>query len=309
MSTNLHKLLITGSTGLVGSRFLEIYKNDFSIVSIGRSNVDIQIDLTSEEAVQRVIESSDADAVINFAAFTNVDEAEKEKRDTGGEVYTMNVLLPSWISKGCQRSGKKLYHISTDYVFGGDQEDRPYIEEDTPHPVDSWYSQTKYKGEIEILNTFKEKNGFVIIRISYPYSGVYEKKMDVARTVISRLQKKEPYAGISDQKIKPTSVDDIAEALALLIDQEAYGIYHVAGKYPEGYIFPYDFAKKVAVVMELDAFLIRPISFLELSRKRVAPRPKHTWMDTSKIESLGMKFTNIDEALNRFKQQFEITNR
>jgi len=55
--------------------------------------------------------------------------------------------------------------------------------------------------------------------------------------------------------------------------------------------------------MNLDTSLIKPISFLNLSRKRVAPRPKNTWLSTEKIESLGFHITNIDEALKRFKNQ------
>lgn len=301
---NIHTLLITGSTGLVGSRFVELFKKDFSIVTIGRSNVDNQIDLTSKEEVFRTIQSSDADVLINFAAYTNVDEAEKEKGDTKGEVYTINTLLPFWLAKSCQDSGKKLYHISTDYVFDGKQEDRPYTEKDTPSPVDSWYSITKYKGEIGVANGFKKQENFSIIRISYPYSGVYKRKLDFARAIIERLSKKEPYLGIIDQKIKPTSVDDIANALQFLIFKQATGIYHVAGNYfPEKYITPLQFAKKIAKEMNMDTSLIKPISFRQLSKKRISPRPQHTWLSTEKIESLGFHITPIDEVLKRFKNQ------
>lgn len=299
----IHELLVTGSTGLVGSRFVELYKNNFSIATIGRNDVDIKIKLTSEKEVYQTISSSDADAVVNFAAYTNVDEAEKGKGDTKGEVYTLNTLLPLWLVKSCQDFGKKLYHISTDYVFDGQKDDRPYNEEDIPSPVKSWYSMTKYLGEENILNSDSKVN-YMIIRISYPYSGLYRRKLDIARAVIERLKNNESYFGIEDQKIKPTSVDDIANALYFLIKHESTGIYHVAGNYyPNEYITPYEFAQKVADVLNLDSSLIKPISFLELSKKRLAPRPKHTWLGTKKIESLGFKITPVDEALKRFKNQ------
>ncbi len=302
---NIHTLLITGSTGLVGSRFVELFKNNFSIVTIGRSNVDNQIDLTSKEEVFRTIQSSDADAVINFAAYTNVDEAEKEKGDTKGEVYTINTLLPFWLAKSCQTSGKKLYHISTDYVFDGKQTNRSYTEEDIPKPVDCWYSITKYEGEIGVANGFKKQENFSIIRISYPYSGVYKRKLDVARAIIERLVRKESYFGITDQKVKPTSVDDIANALNLLLKKRVYGIFHIAGNFsPNEYITPYDFALKIAETFELDSSLIKPITFLEFSKERITPRPQHTWLDTTKIESLGFSITNTNQALNRLRQQF-----
>lgn len=300
----MKKLLLTGSTGLVGSRFFDLYKDTFSITTIGRSDTDQLINLMSENAVIKAVEKSNADAVINFAAYTKVDEAEKEKGDKNGEVYIMNVLLPLWLAKACKSSGKILYHISTDYVFSGKKQDNPYTEKDTPDPVNSWYAVTKYEGEQGVINI---EGKYSIVRISYPFSGVYRKKPDVARVLVDKLRKKEIYLGVTDQKIKPTSVDDIANALSLLINQNAEGIYHVAGNYsPQSYMTPYQFAKKIAEIMNLNTSLINPISFLELSKKRLAPRPQHTWLDTNKIESLGFQITPIDDALEGFKKQLTV---
>src|SRR3990172_3424356 len=134
----ISKLLVTGASGLVGSKFVDAFKDRFFISTIGRNDADIKINLTSEDEVLKTTISSDADAVINFAAFTNVDRAEHEKGDRLGEVYKLNVLLPLWLSRSCKKSGKSLYHISTDYVFNGEQDNKPYSEEDLPRPVDSW---------------------------------------------------------------------------------------------------------------------------------------------------------------------------
>ncbi len=89
-----------------------------------------------------------------------------------------------------------------------------------------------------------------------------------------------------------------------MLQKEATGIYHVAGNYsPHEYITPLQFAQKIAGTMNLDESLIKPISFLELSKKRLALRPKNTWLSTKKIESLGFRITNIGEALKKFKNQ------
>lgn len=298
------KLLITGGSGLVGSRFKDIFKNKFFISTIGRNDVDIKINLTSENDVFNTTFSSDADAVVNFAAFTNVDGAENEKGDRLGEIYKINAMLPLWLARACSKSGKSLYHISTDYVFDGKKDNSPYTEEDLAKPVDSWYALSKFDGETNVRDGFGGEALFTIVRISYPYSAKYERKLDFARVIIDKLSKGENYFGSTDQKIKPTSVDDIAQALALLISKKARGIYHVAGKYPDGYISPYAFAQKIAGVMNLNANLIQPITFLDLSKKRVAPRPQNTWIDTAKIEKLGMEFTGIDDILDRFKKSF-----
>lgn len=218
-------------------------------------------------------------------------------------MYTLNALLPLWLGQACKASGKRLYHISTDYVFDGKKNKSPYTEKDLAKPVDSWYALSKVDGEINIQESFGGKDQFAIIRISYPYSPTYGRKLDFARMIVDKLNKGEDYFGTTDQKIKRTSVDDIVHALDLLITKKANGIYHVGGSYPEGYISPYDFAKKLAAVMELNFSPVKQISFLELSKKRIAVRPQNTWLDTSKIEKLGMNFVGIDESLDRFKRQ------
>jgi len=300
----IHKLLIAGSTGLVGSRFLALFKNKFSIKTLGRRDANLKIDLTSKKEVTQAIETSDADAVINFAAYTNVDGAEKEKGDKDREAYKINVMLPSWLAQICKTSGKKLCHISTDYVFDGKQNKRPYTEEDIPSPVNSWYCITKYEGERKVMEVFNKNGDFIIIRISYPYNGLYKRKLDIARAVLEKLKNDEDYFGISDQKIKPTSVDDIAKALMFLLKKGVTGIYHVAGNFsPREYITPYEFAQSIAEILNLNKNMIKPTSFTELSKKRLAPRPQHTWLDTKKIESLGFKITQIDKALERFRNQ------
>lgn len=297
-------LLVTGSTGLVGSRFVDILKNKFSIITCGRENTDIYTDILSEKNIKQVIESLDCNTVVNFAAYTNVDGAETEKGDKKGEVYTLNSLLPAWLAQSCQNSGKTFYHISTDYVFDGKKDTSPYTEKDTPKPVNSWYAMTKYYGEESIINSPGSETNCAIVRISYPYSGVYERKLDIARAVVEKLKNKEFYFGIEDQKIKPTSVDDIALALSFLIEKEATGIYHVAGNYsPRNYITPYQFAQNIARVMALDLSQVKPISFAKLSKKRLAPRPQHTWLDTGKLKAFGLRITPINEALKRFMNQ------
>lgn len=305
MPAKKSKLLILGSTGLVGSRFIKIYQQKYSIITLGRNNTDIKVNLLSKKDLMQKIQKLSFHAIINFAAYTNVDGAEKEKGDKNGEVYTLNSLLPLWLANYTKTFGCKLYHISTDYVFSGTQNNRPYTENDTPRPVNSWYAMTKYFGEENILSSDRSKN-CAIVRISYPYSGQYIRKLDIARSVIEQVKNKKIYFGAEDQKIKPTSVDDISNALSFLVDNNSTGIYHVAGNFhPKAYITPFNFARKIAKLMNLNLAQVKPISFAVLSKKRIAPRPQHTWLNTKKIESLGFQITNINEALKRFMQQLQ----
>lgn len=294
------KILIFGSTGLVGSGFVSQFKDKYHFISAGRSFCDIKLDLTDQRKVREIISQTDVSAVVNFAAYTKVDEAQKQFGDKKGECFLLNVMFPAWCSEACLKSGKRFYHLSTDYVFDGQNIDRPYLETDEPEPVQSWYCRTKREGEKKIIEVFGPKGGFAIIRISYPYSATYSKKWDIARLVAERLRSKQPYPGITDQKIKPTNVYEIAKALDLLIGKKADGIYHAAGSFENGFISPFEFAKEIARHLRLDESLIKPVTFKDFSKSRASVRPRHTWLDTGKIESLGMKFLSEDQSLRKF---------
>lgn len=278
------RYLVLGSTGLVGSAFVRLYQK--SIITAGRNNCNLKLDLTSQYQIEKIIGDIPADVVINFAAYTNVDEAEKQKGNLKSPPYILNARVPVWLAKACARNHKYFIHISTDYVFDGRQENRPYTEADPADPLNSWYSQTKRLGEIGIEKIFVKDKGWAIVRISFPYTDYYERKLDIARTVINKLKKKHVYSGVIDEKIKPTHVNEISAAVNLVASREAGGIYHVAGDWPGGFITPYDFAQKIAGEHNLDTSLIKPITFKDFLRTKIAPRPQHTWLDTGKIKSL-----------------------
>jgi dTDP-4-dehydrorhamnose reductase len=276
---NGNKLLVTGSTGLVGSAFVTKYPK--ITISAGRKNCDQRLDLSKKKQIIKVVSKTNASVIINFAAYTNVDAAEEQKGDKGGEVYTINTLAPFWLAKACRKHNKSFIHISTDYVFDGMQDKRPYKESDPANPLNSWYSQTKYQAEKKIVEVFDGKgSGWAIVRISFPYSDKHDRKLDIARAVVARLKDKQSYLGIINQKIKPTHVNKIAEAIYLLVKKQVSGIFHVAGYWPNGYISPHDFALLIA----------KKYRFKEFFKNRPAPRPQHTWRDTGKIEKLGMNF-------------------
>ena len=278
------KYLVLGSTGLVGSAFLNRYRK--SIVTAGRNNCDHALDLTDKNQIERIVKDAPANAVINFAAYTNVDEAEKQKGNLKSPAYILNVKAPEWLADTCRQHRKHFIHISTDYVFGGSQIDRPYTEKDPANPVDSWYCQTKRLGEIRVEKAFGNETGWAIIRISFPYSDYYRRKLDIARTMIEQLKKGLIYYGVTDEKITPTHVNQIAKAVKFVASNEASGIYHVAGDWPKGFTTPYDFAQKIANENHLDVSLIKPITFKNFLKTRIAPRPQHTWLDTTKIKNL-----------------------
>lgn len=286
------KILILGSSGLVGSRFLELAA-DYNIVAPSHEELDLSDFVHLESYLGR----SDADVVLNFAAFTNVDEAEKEKDNAEGLVYKLNVSVPKILAQNCLSLNKYFVHISTDYVFDGTKQ-APYIESDIPNPV-NWYGTTKFLGEEEIKNISPQ---FLIVRPEMPYSARFDKKPDIARVFLKMLKEGKEINGVSDQKITPTFVDTLIYGLFSLIDIKASGIYHLAST---DWTTPYDFACLIADKFGLDRNLVKAVPFAQYNETRIAKRPQNSYLDVSKFEAEFGKgiLKTLSESLDELERQ------
>lgn len=291
------KILILGGSGLVGSRFLELAE-DYNLVSPSHE----ELDLLDFKKLETYLLESDADVILNLAAFTNVDEVEKEKDDQDGLVYKLNAAMPKALAQNCASSNRYLIHISTDYVFDGNKS-VPYVEDDLPNPV-NWYGETKMLGE----DAVKESgSNFLIIRPEMPYSSHFEKKLDIARTFLKMLKEGKEINGISDQKITPTFVDTLVWGLFKLIEVRASGIYHLASA---DITTPYDFAVMIAEKFGLNKTLVKPVSFAQYNKTRTAKRPQNSYLDVSKFETefgQGILRT-VSRSLDEFKKKMEVAN-
>jgi len=145
------KILITGSNGLLGQKLLHKLRVDNSVdliaTSRGENRVSeqsnykyIDLDITDETAVAQIIAGQNPDVVINTAAMTNVDLCEEKKT----ECDDLNVNAVQYLADACDKIDAHLIHISTDFIFDG--EDGPYKEEDEPNPL-SYYGLSKLKSE------------------------------------------------------------------------------------------------------------------------------------------------------------------
>lgn len=286
----MKKVVVFGGSGLVGSRFIQLNQEIFQIIS-----PDIkQVDILDQNQVLKSLGQSACDSVINFAAFTNVEEAEKQKGDEGGICYKVNAIGAKNIADACKTLDKHLIHISTEYVFDGRKSENPYTEEDQPNPI-NWYGQTKYFGEQFVLQS---QCLATIVRICMPFSAFYQLKKDVARFFLEELKAGKQIKAVEDQKITPTLVDDIANALKVLVDSRNPGIYHVCSK---NNTTPYEFARLIAQNFNLDVSLIKPISFDEYNKGKLAKLLQNSWLGCTKFEkNFG------DKILHTIEEDIEI---
>lgn len=290
------KILIFGGSGLVGSKFIELFNQVSDIKYPSISDVDI----LNYESIANMAQEYNPDTVINFAAYTAVEEAEKQKDDKNGICYLINAIGAKNVAGVCKDLGKHLIHISTEYVFDGTKNDNSYTEEDKPQPI-NWYGQTKYFGEQFVLESGCDLS---LVRISMPFSAFYELKKDVGRFFLEQLKAGNEITAVEDQRITPTLVSDIANGLKVFVDLKRIGIYHVCSKTSTT---PFEFAKLIAEAFGLNKSLVKPISLDEYNKNKKAKLLRYSWLNPSKFEEeFGEKVLHtIEEGVRLFKLEIK----
>ncbi len=268
------KIAITGATGLVGSRIVELLGNDFTFIPLNHNTVDI----TNIDSVKNTLVNLDYDLLLHCAGYTNVDGAEIEKE----KAQLLNVTATKNLFDVSQTKQKKFIYISTDFVFDGTHP--PYNENSSPNPI-CYYGQTKYEGEKVV------KDSAMIVRISYPFRKQYDKRTDFFRTIKSLLGQGKMIAGITDAVITPTYIDDIAYGLKHLMNNYKPEVYHLVG---QGSLTPYDAFQEIAQVFKLKNDLITKITLNEYFVGK-AKRPQQG--RTTSVKNTFQKMKSFKEAL------------
>ena len=288
------KIIVFGGSGLVGSAFVTQHKDSFEILAPDT----LEVDILKKKQIKNYLEKNEADGVINFAAYTNVEEAETQKGDEAGICFKVNALGAKNVAQIAKEFDKYLIHISTDYVFDGTKDISPYVEEDKPNPI-NWYGQTKYFGEQNVADTGGK---YSIVRISMPYSPTDTLKKDIARFFLEQLKMGKEIKAIEDQRITPTIIFDIVNALKLLLERKAEGLYHVSAT---DSVSPLEFAKTIAETFNLNYSLVGSVGFEEYSKEKKAKLLKYSWLNPTKFErEFGdVVLHTIEEGLQLFKSK------
>lgn len=264
------KVIVTGGTGQLATAIAKLCtqsKNSYIITSIE------ELDICSMESVSRGLQ--DADIVINCAAYTNVEAAEENIE----EATRINRDGVANIAKVARERGIKLIHISTDFVFGGDNErTTPYHEQEAPSPINV-YGKTKAEGEAAALTA----PGAIVLRTSWLYAPWGH---NFVNTIIGRARQGAELRVVDDQRGTPTSAISLAQAIIEIIESGAWqtmeGIYHYSDLGESSW---YDFAKEILRIAEVET-RITPCKSSEWQSK--AKRPHYSVLDKSRIAKLGI---------------------
>ena len=261
------KVLITGSNGMLGHDLIDVLDGKHELIKTTSKSLDI----TDKDKVKDYIVNENPDIVINSAAYTDVDGCE-----TNEEIaYKVNGEGVKNLALACKLVDCPLVHISTDYVFNGENT-KPWMEDDEVGPI-SIYGKSKLQGE-EAIESILDK--FFIIRTSWLY-GV--NGGNFPKTMLELAKTHDTLTVVTDEIGTPTYTLDLAQAIAELIETEYYGIYHITNS---DYCSWFDFAKYIFEVKDIDVNVV-PVTAEEFARP--ASRPHYSVLNNSNWIDNGFK--------------------
>jgi dTDP-4-dehydrorhamnose reductase len=284
-------ILITGANGQLGSELKNIYKNEtFKFnkpINFIFTDIDT-LDISNLMILKKFFQDHYFDYVINCAAYTNVDLAEKEKE----KAYNVNATCVKNIVESIKGQNTRFIHISTDYVFDGNSH-IPYTEDMQTNPQ-SVYGSSKLDGEKYAL----EFENAIVIRTSWLYSSYGN---NFAKTIHKLCKEKESLNVVFDQVGTPTYAYDLANTILQIIKQSiaenifSSGIYHYSN---EGVCSWYDFAKIIAN-KAYSKCTINPIESKDYPAQ--VKRPFYSVLNKNKIKSAySIKIPHWQDSLNEF---------
>ena len=283
-------ILVTGANGQLG--------NEMRIVCKGASDryiftdiVNVEgletttLDITDLQAVRQMVKTQDVRAIVNCAAYTNVDAAESNKE----LAEKLNSIAPQNLALAMKEVGGLLVHISTDYVFGGDPYNTPCKEDQQGTPT-GVYGLTKLHGEQNIMHILGE-GSYIIIRTAWLYS---EFGKNFVKTMLNLTATKPQLKVVFDQVGTPTYALDLANAIITILEDykqsltanlstQNYshsGIYHFSN---EGVCSWYDFTKMIAEYSGQTFCDIQPCHSNEFPSPVTSP--SYSVLDKTKIKA------------------------
>lgn len=275
-------ILVTGANGQLGremQRLGAVSPNNYIFTDVA------ELDVTDAGAVLRATEQTRAEAIVNCAAYTNVERAEEDEATAD----LLNRLAPANLAAAAAATGATLIHISTDYVFDGTAH-LPYAEQAPTAPL-GVYGRTKLAGEQAV-----EASGcsHLILRTAWLYSAFGN---NFLKTMLRLTAERESLSVVFDQIGTPTYAGDLALAIFSVIEggqlRGNEGIYHFSD---EGACSWYDFAVEIAAAVGHDKCRIAPCHTAEYPSK--APRPAYSVLDKSKFKTtFGIEIPHWRESM------------
>lgn len=285
-------ILVTGANGQLGNEIRIVAQSSSdSYIFTDINHIDgvetTYLDITDLKAIRKIVTEHQVNAIVNCAAYTNVDKAEEDV----ALCTLLNRQAPENLAIAMKEVDGLLVHISTDYVFGGDSYNTPYKEEQQGTPT-GVYGYTKFLGEQAIQAV---GCNHVIIRTAWLYS---EFGKNFCKTMMNLTATKPQLKVVFDQVGTPTYALDLARAIAMVLerfDGSQTGIYHYSN---EGVCSWFDFTKMIAEYSGKTECDVQPCHSDEFPSP--VKRPSYSVLDKTKIKKVfGVKIPYWTDSLKQ----------
>jgi dTDP-4-dehydrorhamnose reductase len=290
-------IFITGANGLLGQKLCRDFSSSYKVIAtdlqpdnlVSFPNLSYEtLDITDRRSLEFHVRFYKPSVIINTAAYSDVDGCEMHQT----KAWAINVGGVKNLVRACQKHDAKLVHLSTDYIFDG--ENGPYSEDDPPKPM-NFYGETKLESEKLIRESGID---FIIVRTNVLFGFGKNVKKNFLLWLLDKLSAGEKLKIVTDQLNNPTLADNLSECILAMVERNLSGIFHIGGA---EYLSRYDFALKVAEVFGFKDAEIAPIKTDSLKQK--AKRPSRGGLKIQKAQGiLKTKLLNVKEGLKRAKE-------
>ena len=253
----------------------------------------VQLDITKQEDVEKVIGQLAPDAVVHCAAWTAVDAAEEEENKP--KVIAINAMGTQYIAEACKKIDCKLVFIRTDYVFNGEGTE-PWDADCKEYASLNVYGMSKLLGEQAVAEVLSK---FFIVRIAWVFG---KNGNNFIKTMLNVGKKYDTLRVVNDQIGTPTYTFDLARLLVDMLETDKYGYYHATNE--GGFISWYDFACEIFKQAGYNTKVL-PVTTAEYGLSK-AKRPFNSRLDKSKLLLNGFKpLPDWKDALKRYLESKE----
>jgi dTDP-4-dehydrorhamnose reductase len=281
------KILVTGAGGLLGGELARGFPlRGHEVTALARDGLDI----TDATAVRRVFGALRPDAVVNCAGYTRVDPAQADQAGA----LAVNRDGARNLAEAATEVGATLAHVSTDYVFGGDENRRvPYRTDDAPDPVQR-YGDTKLAGEKAVLAA---GDRHLVVRVSWLFGG---DRSGFVAPVVRAAREGRHLRLVSDSVSRPTWSRTVEEVLEALLRVGAHGVWHACDG---GETTRLEQGREALRVAGVHAE-VEPVTRAELWPE--VPRPAYSVLDLSATEALlGRAMPDWRETIDEYLSGFD----
>jgi dTDP-4-dehydrorhamnose reductase len=297
----MKKILLTGANGLLGQKLVHLLAKQTEVQTIATARGEARyplpetviyktLDITQEQAVEKLLATEKPDVVIHTAAMTQVDDCEAQQ----AECWLQNVEATRYLAKACELHNIFLLHLSTDFIFDG--KEGPYKEDAQPNPL-SYYGNSKWEAEKivqQLATPWAIARTVLVFGISETAS-----RSNIILWVKKSLEEGKNIKVVDDQWRTPTLAEDLAMGCWLIANQKATGIFNISGK---EMLTPYDMAIATADFFKLDKSFITRTDASGFSQPAVRP-PKTGFVIDKAREVLGYEPHSFMEGIEILAQQ------